>query len=138
MAAFRCTNSALLGPIPGSTAGSVPRASWWPSGSINRSSEVNLPASIDALEARLVPRLSEPARTWLATARAETARDASALGRHVPAAARKVGHAMLLVSPSPGGIRLFSAGPVLDPWRVDEAARVLLLLADARREPAGA
>src|SRR5438552_1262351 len=59
MAAFRCTNSALLGPIPGSTVGSAPRASWWRSGSINRSSEVNLPASIDALEARLGPRLPE-------------------------------------------------------------------------------
>ena len=117
--------------------GSVPRASWWPSGSINRSSELNLPASIDALEARLVPRLSEAARTWLAAARAETGRDGSALGRHFPTAARKVGHAMLLASPSPEGVRLAS-GPVLDPWRVDEAARVLLLLEDTRRETAGA
>jgi hypothetical protein len=117
--------------------GSVPRASWWRSGSINRSSELNLPASIDALEARLVPRLSEAARTWLAAARAETGRDGSALGRHFPTAARKVGHALLLAS-SPEGVRLASGGPVLDPWRVDEAARVLLLLEDARRETAGA
>src|SRR5438093_8542769 len=138
MAAFRCTNSALLGPIPGSSVGSVPRASWWRSGSINRSSELNLPASIDALETRLVPRLSAAARTWLAAARAESGRDGSALGRHFPAAARKVGHAMLLASPSREGVRLSSGGPVLDPWRVDEAARVLLLLEDARRETAGA
>src|SRR5438093_8946262 len=138
MAAFRCTNSALLGPIPGSTVGSAPRASWWRSGSINRSSEAKLPASIDALETRLVPRLSAAARTWLAAARAESGRDGSALGRHFPAAARKVGHAMLLASPSPEGVRLFPGGPVLDPWRVDEAARVLLLLEDARRETAGA
>jgi len=99
---------------------------------------LNLPASIDALEARLVSRLSEAARTWLAAARAETGRDGSALGRHFPTAARKVGHAMLLASPSPEGVRLASGGPVLDPWRVDEAARVLLLLEDARREIAGA
>jgi hypothetical protein len=118
--------------------GSAPRASWWRSGSINRSSEVTLPATIDALAARLVPRLAEAARTWLAAARAETARDESALGRHFPAAARKVGHSMLLASPAPEGVRLFSGGPVLDPWRVDEAARVLLLLEDAGREPAGA
>ena len=98
---------------------------------------MKLPASIDALEARLVPRLSEAARTWLAAARAETGRDGSALGRHFPTAARKVGHAMLLASPSPEG-RLAPGGPVLDPWRVDEAARVLLLLEDARRESAGA
>src|SRR5438552_4103920 len=113
MAAFRCTNSALLGPIPGSTVGSAPRASWWRSGSINRSSEVNLPASIDALEARLGPRLSEAARTWLAAARSETGRDGSALGRHFPTAARKVGHALLLASPSPEGVRLSSGGPEL-------------------------
>src|SRR5881296_2957429 len=138
MAGFRCTNSALLGPIPGSTVGSAPRASWWPSGSIDRSSEVNLPASIDLLQARLVPRLSDAARAWFSAARAEVGRDGSALGRWFPTAARKVGHAMLLASPSPVGIRLFSGGPVLDPWRVDEAARVLLLLEDARRESAGA
>src|SRR5213080_2899992 len=112
MAAFRCTNSALLGPIPGSALGSVPRASWWCSGSINRSSEVNLPASIDALETRLVPRLSAAARTWLAAARAETGRDGSALGRHFPAAARKVGHAPLLASPSAEGARRFPGGLV--------------------------
>src|SRR3989442_7387121 len=116
--------------------GSAPRASWWRSGSINRSSEVKLPASIDALEARLVPRLSEVARTWLAAARAETGRDGSALGRHFPTAARKVGHAPLLASPSAEGVRLASGGPVLDPWRVDEAARVLLLLEDVLRETA--
>ena len=45
---------------------------------------------------------------------------------------------MLLASPSPEGVRLASGGPVLDPWRVDEAARVLLLLEDARRETLGA
>src|SRR5437667_863087 len=138
MDAFRYTNSASPGPIPGSAVGSAPRASCWRSGSINRSSEVNLPASIAALGARLVPRLSEAARTWLAAARAETGRDGSALGRHFPPAARKVGHAMLLASPSPAGVRLFPGGPVLNPWRVDEAARVLLLLEDARRAPAGA
>jgi len=99
---------------------------------------VNLPASIDALEARLGPRLSEAARTWLAAARSETGRDGSALGRHFPTAARKVGHALLLASPSPEGVRLSSGGPVLDPWRVDEAARVLLLLEDVLRETAGA
>jgi len=99
---------------------------------------LNLPASIDALEARLVPRLSEAARTWLAVARAETGRDGSALARHFPTAARKVGHAMLLEPPSAETARLFSRGPVLNPWRVDQAARVLLLLEDVRREPADA
>ena len=99
---------------------------------------MNLPASIDALEARLVARVSEAARAWLSAARAEVGRDGSALGRHFPTAARKVGHAMLLAPPSREGVRLFSGGPVFDPWRVDEAARVLLLLEDARREPAGA
>ncbi|TMA80501.1 MAG: hypothetical protein E6J77_18275, partial [Deltaproteobacteria bacterium] len=80
---------------------------------------MNLPASIDALEARLVSRLSEAARTWLAAARAETGRDGSALGRHFSTAARKTGHAVLLASPSAEGVRLFPGGPVLDPWRVD-------------------
>ena len=45
---------------------------------------------------------------------------------------------MLLEPPSAEIVRLFSGGPVLNPWRVDEAARVLLLLEDARRESAGA
>src|SRR5437899_9028905 len=118
--------------------GNVPRASSWRSGSISRSSEVDLPASIAALDARLAPRLSEAASTWLSIARTEVGRDESALARHFPIAARKVGHAMLLEPPSPDAVRLFSRGPVLNPWRVDEAARVLLLLEDARRETAGA
>ena len=41
---------------------------------------------------------------------------------------------MLLEPPSPEVVRPFPGGPVLNPWRVDEAARVLLLLEDARRE----
>ena len=118
--------------------GNVPRASSWRSGSISRSSELDLPASIAALDARLAPRLSEAASTWLSIARTEVGRDESALARHFPIAARKVGHAMLLEPPSAETVRLFSRGPVLNPWRVDEAARVLLLLEDARREPAGA
>jgi hypothetical protein len=99
---------------------------------------LNLPASIDALEARLATRVSEAASTWLSTARTEVGRNGAALTRHFPTAARKVGHAMLLEPPSPDAVRLFSRGPVLNPWRVDEAARVLLLLEDARRETAGA
>ena len=118
--------------------GNVPRASSWRSGSISRSSELDLPASIAALDARLAPRLSEAASTWLSIARTEVGRDESALARHFPIAARKVGHAMLLEPPSAETARLFSRGPVLNPWRVDQAARVLLLLEDARREPAGA
>jgi len=97
-------------------------------------SELNLRASIDALEARLAPRVSEAASTWLSTARTEVGRDGSALERHFPTAARKAGHAMLLEPPSPEVVRPFPGGPVLNPWRVDEAARVLLLLEDARRE----
>ena len=116
----------------------MPRVSSWRSGSISRSSELNLPASIDALEARLVARVSEAASTWLSTARTEVGRNGTALARHFPTAARKVGHAMLLEPPSPEAVRLFSGGPVLNPWRVDEAARVLLLLEDARRETPGA
>ena len=99
---------------------------------------MNLPASIDALEARLVARVSEAASTWLSTARTEVGRDGSVLARHFPTAARKVGHVLLLEPPSPEAVRLFSGGPVLNPWRVDEAARVLLLLEDARRETPGA
>jgi len=118
--------------------GNVPRASSWRSGSISRSSELDLPASIAALDARLAPRLSEAASTWLSIARTEVGRDESALARHFPIAARKVGHAMLLEPPSAETGRLFSRGPVLNPWRVDQAARVLLLLEDARREPADA
>jgi len=114
--------------------GSVPRVSSWRSGSISRLSELNLRASIDALEARLAPRVSEAASTWLSTARTEVGRDGSALERHFPTAARKAGHAMLLEPPSPEVVRPFPGGPVLNPWRVDEAARVLLLLEDARRE----
>ncbi len=45
---------------------------------------------------------------------------------------------MLLDPPSPVLVRLSSGGPILNPWRVDEAARVLLLLEDGRRETAGA
>ena len=116
----------------------MPRASSWRSGSISRSSELDLPASIAALDARLAPRLSEAASTWLSIARTEVGRDESALARHFPIAARKVGHAMLLEPPSAETARLFSRGPVLNPWRVDQAARVLLLLEDARREPADA
>ena len=118
--------------------GNVPRVSSWRSGSISRSSELNLPASIDALEARLVARVSEAASTWLSTARTEVGRDGLVLARHFPTAARKVGHVLLLEPPSPEAVRLFSGGPVLNPWRVDEAARVLLLLEDARRETPGA
>jgi len=99
---------------------------------------LNFPASTDALDARLAPRVSEAARAWLSAARAEVGRDGSALARHFPIAGRKVGHAMLLEPPSPVLVRLFSGGPILNPWRVDEAARVLLLLEDARRETAGA
>src|SRR5437773_7988667 len=98
MDAFRYTNSASPGPIPGSAVGSAPRASWWRSGSINRSSEVNLPASIDALEARLGPRLSEAARTWLAAARSETGRDGSALGRHLDRKSTRLNSSHITIS----------------------------------------
>src|SRR5439155_852801 len=57
--------------------GNVPRASSWRSGSISRSSELDLPASIAALDARLAPRLSEAASTWLSISRTEVGRDAA-------------------------------------------------------------
>src|SRR5688572_24228042 len=96
-------------------------------------------ASRDALAARLAPRLAAPASEWLGTARADVSRDPATLARSFPAAARKVGREPLLDPVPREAVRLQgNEGPILNPWRLDEAARAVLFLEDALRDPSGA
>jgi len=94
------------------------------------------------VENQLVTLVGARARTegiaWLDAERARIAGgDAAALALAFPAAGRQVGRGGL---DAPGATITTPGGEVipLAAWRVDDAARVVLLLADARRAPAGA
>jgi hypothetical protein len=92
----------------------------------------------EALAARLAPRLSPQAGEWLDERRREIETDPSALARAFPGVGRRTGRGWLLDPPPAGPVRLHGGlGPILNPWRLDEAARVFLLLEEARRDPAG-
>jgi uncharacterized protein (DUF2267 family) len=71
-----------------------------------------------AVRAALMPRLDEPASAWLAASLDRMAADPSALGVVFPAAGRCCGRG-----------HLKSDDPALRGWTVDDAVRVLLLLA---------
>lgn len=87
----------------------------------------------DRLRSRLAARLDAAANQWLDAAASDIARDPDSLFRFFPAAGRKVGRGPLRESAER---RLFGeTGPIMDPWQVEEAARVLLLLESARRGP---
>jgi len=87
----------------------------------------------DALRTRLASRLSGAASEWLDAAGGEIARDPAALFRFFPAAGRKLGRGPLLEPAAAHAVRLFpAAGPLLNPWQVEEAGRVLLLLESER------
>lgn len=71
-------------------------------------------------------------------ARAQVGCEREALARHFPGVGRRVGHGPLLEPLAARAVRLLGEeGPILNVWRLDEAARVLLLLEDARREAGG-
>jgi L-ribulose-5-phosphate 3-epimerase len=90
----------------------------------------------EALQSRLAFRLSAVAGEWLAAASDEIARDQAALFRFFPAAGRKVGRGPL-IEPGAHPLRLQGGeGPLLNPWQVADAARVVLLLASVGREGA--
>jgi hypothetical protein len=76
-----------------------------------------------ALRADLAAALPRSARSWLDTAVAAVAAEPAAIRRLFPAAGRHVGRGPL---PASGDAR---AGGTPAPWRVDDAARVLLLVA---------
>lgn len=114
------------------------RGSWWLWGSISPLSDSELSSRLAALSERLAALVSPAAAAWLSDVRAQIRSDASALARNFPAAGRKVGHGMLIGPPSAAIVRLPAGGAVLNPWRTDEVARVLLLLEDASREPTSA
>ena len=92
----------------------------------------------DSLLERLEGRLRAGGREWLAEALRRVAADAGALAPAFAAAGRKAGRALLFAAPAPEPRRLRPGGPVLDPWSVDDAARVALLLEDAIRDLPGA
>jgi hypothetical protein len=74
---------------------------------------------------------------WLEGERARIAGDAAAVAIALPAAGRQVGRGGL---DAPGATLTAARGDVipLAAWRIDDAARVVLVLADARRAPDGA
>lgn len=84
------------------------------------------------LRSALRERLTAERRAWLDDALAEVARAPASLADRFTAAGRRVGHEPLAAAGA--------APPLLgaDLWRVDDAARVALLLADAKRDPEGA
>lgn len=100
------------------------------------------PAQVTDAESTLVALVRERARpegpVWLEAERARiVGGDAGALAVALPAAGRQVGRGGL----DAPGATLTTASRDLIPlaaWRVDDAARVVLILADARRAPAGA
>lgn len=93
----------------------------------------------ESILAALVRQRTRPeGLAWFdATVTAIADGDARALALALPAASRHIGRGGL---DAPGATVTTAAGDVipLAAWRVDDAARVCLLLADARREPAGA
>ena len=91
----------------------------------------------DSLLERLEGRLRPGGRQWLGDALRSVAADGAALAPAFAAAGRKTGRGPLCEAPA-SGQRLRPDGPRLDPWSVDDAARVALLLEDALRDLAGA
>jgi hypothetical protein len=92
--------------------------------------------ALEALSATLTPRLSAAAGEWLAAARTEIQREAASLFRLFPTTGRQVGRGRLVDPPTDGALRLFgTAGPILDPWQIPDAARAVLFLEAALAEP---
>jgi hypothetical protein len=90
---------------------------------------------LDRLRDRLTPRLGPAAREWLSAKLSEVAADPKALAPAFAAAGRRTGRGPLL-DPVPSSAERLrgDAGPVLNPWRIEDGARVALLIADAARE----
>jgi hypothetical protein len=84
----------------------------------------------DRIRAVLGPHLDVPARAWLDAAEEEIGRDRSAILRHLPAAARRVGRGPLDGDTEPTASGDMAGAEVdLAGWTVDDAARAVLLLA---------
>ena len=93
----------------------------------------------DRLAGFVLVRLKPHAADWLRDRLAAVAANGAELGLAFAAAGRRAGRDPLLEPPLTRAVRLSGDdGPILNSWRLDEAARVLLLLAEAAREPAAA
>jgi hypothetical protein len=90
---------------------------------------------LERLRDRLAPRLAPAAREWLTAKLSEVAADPRALAPAFAAAGRRTGRGPLL-DPQPASPERLRGdrGPILNPWRIEDAARVALLIGDAGRE----
>jgi hypothetical protein len=69
-------------------------------------------------------------------AREKVRGEVGSLGRFFPAAGRRVGRALLLDATVARPRRLFgTSGPILDPWKIEDAARAILALESALARP---
>jgi len=91
---------------------------------------------IGALDAALAPRLADAGADWLRAAREEVSEKVEAVFRYFPAAGRRVGRRPLVEPASERPTRLFGDdGPILDAWKIEDAARAILILESALVEP---